>query len=511
MDQTVEQQIARILNISISDNWYISDSDPGVGLYQIHYEDYVDLAEYWQLRGLILDLKTSRIVARSFGYTPTATADLIEPKGTTLKLINDLGKTETWDVSKSVWRLGFEGVLIRVFLHAGKAYFSTHHKLNIFESGSKICNSITFAEIYTQLGGPTQEELFGNAKYSPYVYFFILYSPEIALVNKDQMAKGVLVYLGNQINWIPSQTSIPAEDINIDQWTSTRVTSDLGVAKGQRLIYQPALLTLDQVNHHLKYGFYNEFSDSDIDPRLRLGEFVIIYKYPDNPTDNIQILRIQSSAYAWRSRIREYDPNLLFRWYNLADTRFINTQQQSGEIEFQSRMPVFPKHNISSIIELVLKGPLLIWPDGEISVQLIKLPEDKLYQSWAAMVMSVPLHQQREAAGLWDKYIRSRKHVVDWLFDEYRSDLKLPDDFPPQGKRIIDVARYDVNNKIRGHRGSVSESFISNVKRGIANQVFNTKGRELYRLVKYMDKCIREEQGLHLATGEFVFLTQAAK
>ena len=173
-----------------------------------------------KIRGVIVDLNTSAIVANSYGYTQTLPvyAPLDEesssenPAGSVYiqtevgMYINrfedapeESGKikidTREFDRNTSRLSLGYEGVLVRVFKWDDRVFFSTHRRIDGYRSGWG--GREVFYTIFKRLGGPDLEDdsrLFGNELYSPYCHQFLVVDDAIRLATNTRDNR--IIYLG---------------------------------------------------------------------------------------------------------------------------------------------------------------------------------------------------------------------------------------------------------------------------------------------------------------------------
>jgi len=508
-----KQTIAKILNINISDSWDILDSDPSHNLYLIHYSKEADMNQFGDLRGIVIDILAQTIVCRSFGFTPSAVSDqlAVSPDG---KLhISDLNGTEhIINPEQLKIKIGYEGTIMRVFKHGGKVYHSTHRKLDT--SRSKWGNSITFEEMYRQLGGPDDDVLFNTeSEYSPYCHIFLMVHPDVLNVTKDNVGSGYMVYLGPKELWSYDpenspykQTSKEGNPLTPDWENDPRpnagwvdatlrmpeTVDTLPADRTKSRLLAPFNISFEDANQHLRYGFYKPFDDHNLDPRLRTGEFVMLYKI--NSSGQISgLLRVQSTAYQWRTEMRANDPNLLYRFYQLLNGSYIQTEFPEGLAEYKLRYPIMTRYSVNSIQQhIVDNGPFIVWPMTQPTTdELIKTKDDRLYNIWLCYLMAVPLHRQYDVSKMYDNLINNRSKVIQWLRTLNNTvdigDLEIPD----RAKKIITVAREFArdrtakgNNQDRyGKLRSIDDLTRDNIR----NLIMKEEGSSLYRLVKAMN------------------------
>lgn len=520
-DNIIKSEIANILGINVSQAWEIKDSDPNNNLYLVHYTQQANMDEYGELRGIVVDTAAKTVVCRSFGHTPTAVLDelKIDPDNN-LHIIDLLGTEHVFDSLNLKIKIGFEGTIIRVFKHNDIVYHSTHRRLHI--SKSQWGNSIPFEQMYHQLNGPSNEMLFNpESKYSPYCHIFLLVHPDVLNVTKDNVGPGYIVYLGPKQMWNPDpilgpykQTTKNNEPIG-DNWESDprpnigwldntlkipNTVSQLPSNYSDTnvpLTLSPFNLSLQQANKHLRYGFYDSFDDQNLDPRLRTGEFVILYKLDANG-QIIGLLRVQSLSYQWRTEMRHNDPNLSHRFYQLLNGSYIPINSIEGLNEYQRRYPILTRYSVDKIKHIIDSSPITVWMQRYPVSNWIKTKTDALQNIWMAFLMSVPLHKQKEVSQMYDSLIKDRSQLIEWLqtlnsqYDGNLSDVDIPD----RAKRIIELSTEFAKQRLTEPHKQLTPSHQSNdnkiptlyqlTQNNIRNLIMKEEGSSLYRLVKAM-------------------------
>ncbi len=224
----IRKIISNVLDIENSAAWQIVSSDPEHNLYMVHHKPEANLADYGQIRGIVIDTEAKAIICRSYGYTPTVMIDRItvQPGDGNIHLIDELSFEHAMNPARIHFKIGFEGTMINVFKHDGKVYRSTRKRLDA--SRSRWGNSDTFMDMYWSLGGPGNDDLFDpDSKYSPYCHTFIIVHPDVLVVSKDNIGDGYLVYLGPKQMW--------SVDYNICPYKQTQKDGSLysGVSQEQ--------------------------------------------------------------------------------------------------------------------------------------------------------------------------------------------------------------------------------------------------------------------------------------
>lgn len=496
----MKKQIAEILGIELSNQWEITDGHPDEGLYLVHYTSESDLNQYGHIRGLVVDVEAKTVVCRSYGFTPTAIQDELKVEVDGKYHIPDIyGNEHVVDPSRVQIKMGFEGTIMRVFKHNGNVYHSTHRRLTT--TRSRWGNSIPFEEMYHQLNGPKDEELFNPASdYSPYCHLFLMVHPDVLNVTKDQIGSGYLVYLGPKQMW-----SVDLDTCPYKQLTETGEPMGLNWGEDRRpnggwiddTLYLPQTLpednrgspgtisplnlNLEEANYHLRYGFYEKPEIEPIDQRIGTGEFVMLYKM--NEAGQIEgLLKVESPAYQWRLEMRDNDPNLKHRFYQLVNGSYINTDTAEGMAFYRSRYPILHRHDYVDILShLEREGPFISWPGQDVTE--IKNRDDRMYNIWMCYIISVPIHRQMEVALMYQELQRDRMDVIKWLQSlDVIENLDSIDSLRAQN--IIKAARQLAHQKMSDSKSSMANL----VKDIIRNFIFKEEGTSLYRLVKAM-KC----------------------
>ena len=258
----------------------------------------------------------------------------------------------------------------------------------------------------------------------------------------------------------------------------------------------PFNLSLQQANKHLRYGFYESFDDDKLDPRLRTGEFVILYKL-DSDGQIIGLLRVQSSSYQWRTEMRHNDPNLLYRFYQLLNGAYIPLDTSEGLNEYQRRYPILTRYGVDNIKQTISTTPIIVWMQRYPVNNWIKTRTDALQNIWMAFLMSVPLHKQKEVSIMYDSLIKDRSELIEWLqtlnsqYDGALSDLDIPD----RAKRIVELSTEFAKQRLTNPFKSSNKipTLYQLSQNNIRNLIMKEEGSSLYRLVKAMKHYILQQ------------------
>lgn len=485
MTTSVKEQIANVLGVPANNFWNVLSQEGS--LYLVHYTYTADMSKYGHLRGTVVDLQASTIVCSSYGYTPTVARESLTVDKNHL-LLEDVRGTK-YNLVNPTYRIGFEGTIMRVFKHNGVVYHSTHKKINA--SRSRWGGSMTFLQMYQSLGGPSNEELFPqDVLTSPWVHIFLLVHPDVLLSTKQDVGPGYIVYLEVRKVWSglgPSPYK-HTKDANDPRPYAGKEEPEPRVPRGlvqgfpgtvkEPFLLAPTNLTLEEANHHLRYGFYQPFNDENLDPRLRMGEFLVVSSGTAKETTTV---RVQSPAYEWRGDImRDNNPNLLHRMYQLINDTYTNTQTPEGYAKFVSTYPLLnPLPSISL--------PILAWPQKPpLDASLVDTQEKRLYNVWACLLLSVPLHKQAYMVELFPSLLHAKEDVAQWLISLLDNE-EMAQELSERARTIIYLARRGAQNRIvltiPGVEQVNQEELI---KEEIYKSVNREEGVALYHLVREM-------------------------
>ena len=483
---------------------------PEDGLYLVHYTPDADLVQFGELRGTIVDLNARCIICQSFGFTPTAVVDQITPDDQGVVVFNDTtGREHIVDLNRATIKCGFEGTIMRVFLHNGTVYRATHRRINPINS--RWGDSVAFNAMYDELRGPADNVMFDltQGRYSPYVHIYLMVHPDVLSCSKQEVGSGYMVYLG-------VRQAYPTEpELSPYRQTEPAIQGDTRLYSGpiDPAIRMPIGLTsipipiegngpfllelfdwtLEQANDHLRYGFYEPFDmETELtDTRLGCGEFVMMYKYDDEGRLS-GLLRVVSPAYQWRSDIRDNNPNILHRLYQLINASYVRAETVSGLEEFKARYPLIFPYQPDSIVERIRGSPMVIWTQDDAATDVIVSSKDERFCNvWVCLLMAVPLHKQLETALMYGQVISERGRIIDWLrglysSEKYKNDARLL----PRASAIVSQAlKFAQQKTALGHNRdrygkvmSVDQLTADNIR----NLVSKEKGDSLYRLAKAM-------------------------
>ena len=481
--------IAKVLNIPIDGPWEIISELPEENLYMVHYKNDVDPNEYPDLRGVVVDIKNKTVVSKSFPHTKRVVTNEIKfDNDNNITLFDDKNTQLKYNLDNVQFKVGFEGPLIHVFKHNGNVYRTTRKKLDA--SRSRWGNSMRFGEMYETLGGPSDETLFNpEKKYSPYCHVFIMVHPDTLVACRDDIKDGYLVYLGPKKMYSTSPENCPYDFSEVDEDLHVPETSSLQKDKN---IFSPENIELAEVNKHLMFGFYDPIEGYQyLDKRLLPGEFVIMEELDENK--NVKsMVRIESVSYAWRCSMRNNNPNLHHRFYELLDYSYLKNDPFNRE-RFEKLFPILTCYEYSSLVEGMKNSPIVVWPQKTDLLHDFPLSNDtKLYNIWQCYLVSSPLNKQQEIAEYLQNLYNKRYELINWLYQLSKNKTD-PTKF---SKRVADILiktrkfakqRIAKNQNVDRKTGKVkTEEELT--KDNIRNFMYKELGTSLYRLIKEMDK-----------------------
>lgn len=508
--------ISTVLDIEDCPGWEIYSSIPAKNLYLVHYASDADIPRFGHLRGVVVDTARKIVVCKSYGFTPTVVLPYLTPisteTGHCLRLTDITGREHVVDNYEI--RYGHESTMMRVFKHDGVVYYASHRKID--SSRSHWGDSPTFRQIYKDLQGPSEDQLFDPAASDcNSCHLFLMVHPSILIAGKDQLGPGYMVYLGAmKVN----DAFSGGENARVSSESRTPPT----MAEAERylnmttpVLLQPAAITIEQANKHLRYGVYNPYDDSNTDPRLLPGEFVLIYR--KNAAGEItSLLRVQSIGYTWRVAMRNNNPNLYHQFCCLCSDASIRADTPEGYAEFIDKYPLLAPYQPHEIQEHLRKnGPFIAWPQYSCDLSL-RTRNERIINIWSAFLMAVPLHRQVEVSKFVDRFMTERTELIEWLKDIAEQAEQTPSpstDIPPAGpasavlppvgnssafppnplvnprvQQIISQARkFALERQQRGTNKSYEGKVMPYrllVKDNIRNLIMKEEGPSLYRLIR---------------------------
>lgn len=470
-DMIKKQSLAPMLGLQADDPFDIVSENESLSM--VHYRQDADLEIFGNLRGIVVDTKIGKVVSYSFPHAPTIVSSHISCENGQLQ-VGDL----VLDESKIRIKIGFEGTMLHVFKHEGKVYRSTRKRLD--PSKSRWGSSKTFGDMYWDLNGPADEVLFDPEKdYSPYVHSFILVHPDVQVCSKDDVGKGFLVYLGPKQMYSTEQDKCPYSLDSVDCLLRVPETSSV---KSEGTIYSPENLSVEEANKHLMFGFYEEVEGSQyLDFRLLPGEFVILQNIETN-----QMYRVESFSYNWRSIIRNNNPNLLHRFFELLDYSYLRREEDE---KYAKMFPILTFYDQDSLTKTL---PIVIWPQNtEIQHFVPSNRDSKLYNIWQSFLIAVPLCRQAEVIDFFDILAARRTELISWLIETSETKTVYTD-YSRRAQDILTKTRSFAEKRFREHNDG--RDLREMINDNIRNFISKEKGNSLYKLIREMDNFKKQEE-----------------
>ena len=448
---TIRDRISEIIGVSNTEAWQIVDSKTSEGLYLLHYSPEANLDKYGFIRGLVVDVPNRLIVAKSFGFSPRVQAQVIVPNERNIVSLEDKlnpGIEYEIDLEKAKFYPGFEGVLVRVFIHNDIIYYSTHRRL---EAGEKLTN------LYKSLNGPKREYLFGEERNSPYVYMFVISDPSLQVASKTIYKTGYIVYLG---------------------FEKMSETNSKPLYQGSNTVV-PNTLNLEEINEYLSSGSYVD--DENSDPRLKPGEFVFAYLF-DSKGETQDNIKIESPAYQWRRSLIDNNPDLYHQFFLLANGKFLRAETPEERQVYMKKFLVLYPYEEEELKELV---PLINWPGKNLREQeiddILVDPEKRLYNIYINFIFVLPLEKQKNVLNFYSRYRDDLKKVTEKLIKIERDNEVFGPEISSRVKQILYLARYTARKIL--DKGSEEDLDVL-IGEAIIELVKREEGNSLYQIIR---------------------------
>ena len=480
-DET-KQKVAKILNIPSSKGWEVVDAYKNLVL--VHYVKDEGEDIFGWLRGWLVDLKTKEVVAKSFGYTPTAISSTLSETEGSVKVEDVSGKVHSFNSSEMIIKRAYEGVVFRMIWYDGEMLSITHKRIRTEKS--RWGSSKTFLTMYKEAGGPTAEQLFDTTKkYSSDYYIFLIVDPSLLVASKQIVKVPYIVHLST------CKSQIIQEDIAPGCPSfETKAVDNFEVKES--FILSPSSLNISEANHFLNFGHFKELECQD--PRFLPGEGVLIYKMEgDNVID---IVKVHSPAYEWRISMRGNNPNIKNQFFHLLGIAYRNIQTEYDFKDLTSRLVILPlqffdiqmlksQYEKTNMLFTVSKMNFLI------DTNFLRSKDARIHLLWVNYLFSLPFNHQKEALTFLEDFFHDRSGVTNWLSQlEFKNKNIDILDIPDRAKGIIKISRSLAQGKIskgqnynnKGQR--ISLPFL--IKSTIRNLIYKEDGPSIYRLIKAM-------------------------
>lgn len=478
INEEVTKQIAEILGIEVNNQWKIVDFQDGLAM--VHYNDGANMDLYGKLRGVLIDLETSKVIADSFGYTPIAVQSELEVKDNKLTIVDGDNHSHVFSMDNVFIKRSFEGVVIRTLWYNNKFYRMTHKKINAEKS--KWGSSKFFTSIYEEAGGPTVEQLFDTSKpYSSTVYDFIVVDSELMIGSKQQVNKPYIVLTSSTNFDIGKPDHQVASGIH-----NFQTSSEVSEIMNKTFIHKPVNLSIDEANYHLKFGFYCQHKFYE--ELLATGEAVIVYSIKDGVVEDL--VKVHSKPYEWRLNLRGNEPNCKYRFYSLLDSAYCNSYEELNQ-EFMKKYIIFPFVDVNFLKKIYNEQNVITNLNTKFreDLQLVSYERNmKIFMIWLNFLISLPPYQQEAALDYFDEFLVERDLLIQWITDIELKVITVDfEEIPDKAKRRIINIMKEARTKVSRLRCD-EEKKKEFIKASITNFLCKERGNSLYGLVRAMKK-----------------------
>jgi len=472
----LKEELAKIANLDSTENWSIFDQYEEEGLYLIH--STIEPKVKGLPRGIVVDLEAKTVVCDSFGFTPTAPLDglMTLPGSHDISIVDEYINRHIFSHGNFSITPAYEGVIIRVFKHNNVVYFSTHKKLDC--SRSKWGRSDRFLDMYKRLGGLSGETLFPeDVVTSPWCYNFLLVDAALLIATKQDIGVGFVVDLGAKRMW--EYENCPYDDVKQHESPTTIDALEATLRfQGRDIPFfvRPPTLSLEQANEFLRFG-YSEDHDTSY------GESVILYQYDKNGKvcDSV---RVQSTAYHQRSRLRGDNPNIRHRFYQL-----LNAAMKWDHVhELMRAYPIFYHQGSDGCFSNIYVEHL-----GQHIALDLRKTDDRIFLVYVHFYASLPDAHKEEGLKLWDDFKRDRSDVTAWL--QELSEKAMPseiEELSPRIQTILKLTEDHADNRIRTKRNKNRLGKRMGrrqlIKANIYNLILRESGPSLFKLIREMKR-----------------------
>lgn len=435
----------------------------------VHYNDKFDPLKaahnpLRNVRGQVVDLLTGVVVADSYGYTehlPAYSPITVGENGeigfeTEIQTFFGGSSQSNENAKHSVNRQSFkaedvlffpgnEGVIIRVFKHCGRVFYSTHKTLMAQNSsfGGKENN---FYDMFCRLRGPEARDKNGallagsqllfreDFAFSPHCYVFLVVDNKLRL--SSSTTDNRVIFIGCRKMWEPSryaaqssdpyfcegavQSSDPYLSVGGDFNEPARIAhvpnpyspNDFGVALQTPITIDlaNAILFPDKFANQIsgapeeqrrliyKYDAENTRvvgvdyipTKHKTEPKFQGGDFVVMYVKTGG---NVRVIHVESPAFLFRTSVTDNDPNFYHYFVFLADA--------------------FHKNNSNAMRATYPYYPLIDAIDGS---KLDYGNSDDRIQWWQSILHeSARIAARAEIAGFYTRYLKDIRDLADFI------------------------------------------------------------------------------------------------
>jgi hypothetical protein len=397
-------------------------------------------------------------------------------------------------LAESTLKIAYEGVVFRIIWYDNEMLFVTHRKIR--PQKSRWGSSPTFPEMYAAANGPSAEELFDTTKpHSTSCYVILVVHPSLLVATRQRINAPYIVLLAHH------QMESELDPALTGPGTPTfPVRTSLTGLVNEPCIVDPPALTLEQANAHLEVGYYKKFTPDD--QRMGMGEAIILYRMEG--VDVIDVVKIHSPSYEWRSYLRGNNPNIWHRFFELLNLVRKGLKSEDDWNNMEKKLVMFPLYDETSIQDYYERNKMILtFPRGPRSYRTNKDEyhnrDSRVHLLWINFVVSLPAHFQGEALGFLAQYKRSRAEVTKWLQDlELKNrdltEIKLSNrDLKEikvlnRAKKIMEDARQSSRRAIAEGTNSTPKNahvgLPKLIKSSLRNFINKEEGTSLYKIIR---------------------------
>ncbi len=493
--------VASILGVDVEAypaSWSIMDKHNELVLAHFNEKNtLLDIAKYGHIRGTLIDLETRTVLDPSFGYTPVAVVNELQVQNDNYTVVDTKGYQYQYPVAETEVKRLFEGVVFRVIWYKGQSYHISHRK--VVPMRSRWGSSPTFLSMYTEAGGPTDDQLFNTSKpYSTTCYNFLIVHPSLLVGTRQDVKVPYVVHL---MNFEMDLSSRPSSDIAVGTPTYKSFDKISGIVANS-FIHAPNPLSLAAANRHLESGYFQPVENTDY--RLKNGEGLIMYRVKDGQMIPSSLIKIHSSSFDWRVKMRGDDPNIAHQFYNLLDTAYpdvVLNKYSSNSSEdkcidawdqFQQKYMLLPKDGDRVLRELyeLHNGVRTLPPHSQVLTREdFASKDDRIKLMWMNYLISIPPCVQQQALDVYNNFVIEREELVRWV-------CEINSRYPDLQHAVLQYAPYRLKKLIQDTRSIVQ----AEIKKGRSNYTFEATvrsllhrevGTSLYMLIREMKRSQR--------------------
>lgn len=205
-----------------------------------------------------------------------------------------------------------------------------------------------------------------------------------------------------------------------------RLDFDVFLVVSDNFITEPPLLNQEQANQFLRTGFYR-VDELPEDPRTWAGESIVIQ------ADGLYH-RFMSSSYTWRYELRNHDPNIFHRFFELVFQKYALK-------EIRDRFVHLSKLSLEENEKIFNQGYIIIATDSsgfeDFISEMILSFESKVHFFYQQYVSSLPIEHQRKSSNMYEVFFDWFNHLIDFIMAYMNKKITFID--PEKNPQIITI------------------------------------------------------------------------